>query len=67
MTNICSNSSQPEARICLDSAHVFTYDPSMRMGIEILHTFGTRFAQVHLSGIQDGSLHVPMTNQHVIE
>lgn len=56
----------PQARICLDAAHVFGYDPSMQQGIDILRHFGDRVAQLHVSGIE-GYSHVPMTDRHVEE
>jgi hypothetical protein len=47
----------PEARLCLDVAHVYTVDPSLVVGYEILDAYGDRLAEVHVSGIDEGCHH----------
>ena len=47
----------PEAALCLDVAHVWTNDRSLRLGFELLEAFGDRLRQVHLSGIEPDGRH----------
>jgi len=51
----------PEAGFCLDVAHVWTNDPTLRLGYELLDRFGDRLRQVHLSGIEPDGTHRPTT------
>jgi hypothetical protein len=47
----------PDARFCLDVAHVWTIDRSLAEGDRLLDAFEDRLAQVHLSGIDPGGQH----------
>jgi hypothetical protein len=51
----------PEARLCLDVAHAWTVDPSLRAGLEFLDAYPGRLAQLHVSGINPDGGHVPLT------
>jgi hypothetical protein len=52
----------PSASLCLDVAHVWTNDPTLRLGFELLDAFGDRLRQVHLSGIRADGAHRPTTS-----
>jgi sugar phosphate isomerase/epimerase len=47
----------PEAGFCLDVAHVWTNDPTLRLGHELLDAFGARLRQLHVSGIEPDGAH----------
>lgn len=49
----------PEAGFCLDVAHVWTNDPTLTLGRDLLDAFGERLRQVHLSGIEPDGAHRP--------
>jgi hypothetical protein len=51
----------PEVGFCLDVAHVWTVDPSLEAGQELLDAFGTRLRQLHVSGIEPDGGHRPTT------
>ena len=51
----------PEACLCLDVAHVWTNDPTMELGAELLDAFGDRLRQLHVSGIEPDGTHRPTT------
>jgi hypothetical protein len=51
----------PSAGFCLDVAHVWTNDRTLRLGFELLDAFGDRLRQVHLSGIEPDGTHRPTT------
>jgi len=51
----------PEAGFCLDVAHAFTNDSSLRLADELLDVFGNRLRQVHVSGIEPDGRHRPTT------
>jgi sugar phosphate isomerase/epimerase len=51
----------PEAGFCLDVAHVWTNDPSLALGHELLDAFGGRLRQLHISGIAPDGTHRPTT------
>jgi hypothetical protein len=51
----------PDAGFCLDVAHVWTNDPSLRLGHDLLDTFGERLRQLHVSGIGPDGTHRPTT------
>jgi hypothetical protein len=50
----------PEARFCLDVAHVKTVDPTMELGHALIDAFGDRLCEVHVSGIDADYNHVPL-------
>lgn len=50
-----------EARFCLDLAHVATIDPSMQLASDLLDAFGDRLAEVHVSSVDAGAHHIPLT------
>jgi sugar phosphate isomerase/epimerase len=52
----------PEAGFCLDLAHVWTNDRSLRHADVLLERFGDRLRQVHVSGIDADARHRPMTS-----
>jgi hypothetical protein len=51
----------PRAGFCLDVAHVWTNDPTLRLGHQLLDAFGDRLRQVHVSGIEPDGTHRPTT------
>jgi len=51
----------PDAGFCLDVAHVWTNDPSLALGHELLDAHGGRLRQVHVSGIEADGTHRPTT------
>lgn len=52
----------PEAAFCLDVAHVWTNDPSLALGHELLDRHGSRLRQLHVSGIEPDGTHRPTTD-----
>jgi sugar phosphate isomerase/epimerase len=50
-----------EAGFCLDVAHVWTNDPTLALGHELLEAFGDRLRQLHVSGIEPDGRHRPTT------
>lgn len=55
----------PEARFCLDLAHVTTVDSSMQLATDLLHAFAGRLAEVHVSSVDDGAHHVALTSADI--
>jgi len=53
----------PDAGFCLDVAHVWTCDRSLRLGLELLDAFGERLRQLHVSGIEPDGTHRPTTGE----
>ena len=51
----------PKAGLCLDVAHVWTNDPSLSLGHELLDALGGRLRQLHVSGIEADGTHRPTT------
>jgi hypothetical protein len=51
----------PKAGLCLDVAHVWTNDPSLSLGHELLDSLGGRLRQLHVSGIEADGTHRPTT------
>lgn len=51
----------PEASFCLDLAHAWQCDPSLREAVRLLHDFGERLAQVHVSQLDEHSRHVRLS------
>jgi hypothetical protein len=51
----------PEAGFCLDVAHVWTNDRSLRLGLDLIGAFGDRLRQLHVSGIDPDGVHRPTT------
>lgn len=51
----------PEAGFCLDVAHCWTNDPSLRLAHDLLDGFGPRLRQLHVSGIEPDGTHRPTT------
>jgi sugar phosphate isomerase/epimerase len=51
----------PDAGFCLDVAHVWTNDPTLGLGHELLDAFGDRLRQLHVSGIERDGAHRPTT------
>lgn len=47
----------PDAGFCLDVAHVWTVDATLRVGEELLEAFGGRLREVHVSGIEPDGQH----------
>jgi hypothetical protein len=52
----------PEAGFCLDVAHVWTNDRTLRLGHELIDEFGGRLRQLHVSGIEGDGTHRPTTS-----
>jgi hypothetical protein len=53
----------PSAGFCLDVAHVWTNDRTLRLGFELLEAFGARLRQLHVSGIDPNGEHRPTTDE----
>jgi sugar phosphate isomerase/epimerase len=51
----------PEAGFCLDVAHVWTNDPTLRLAHDLIDSFGQRLRQLHVSGIEPDGTHRPTT------
>jgi hypothetical protein len=51
----------PDAGFCLDVAHVWTNDPSLAVGHDLLDAFGDRLRELHVSGIEPDATHRPTT------
>jgi hypothetical protein len=51
----------PDAGFCLDVAHVWTNDPTLALGHELLDAHGGRLRQLHVSGIEADGTHRPTT------
>jgi hypothetical protein len=51
----------PDAGLCLDVAHVWTNDRTLRLGHELLDVLGGRLRQLHVSGIEEDGTHRPTT------
>jgi hypothetical protein len=51
----------PDSGFCLDVAHVWTNDPSLRLGHDLIDLFGHRLRQLHVSGIEPDGTHRPTT------
>lgn len=51
----------PEAGLCLDIAHVASVDPSLEEGHRILDRHGWRLRHLHVSSLDAGDRHVPLT------
>ena len=49
----------PDAGFCLDVAHVWTNDRTLKLGSDLLDTFEGRLRQVHVSGIEPDGTHRP--------
>jgi hypothetical protein len=47
----------PDAGFCLDVAHVWTNDRSLRLGHDLLDAFAGRLRQLHVSGIEPDGTH----------
>jgi sugar phosphate isomerase/epimerase len=53
----------PEAGFCLDVAHCWTSDPSLRLAHDLLDSFGDRLCQLHVSGIEPDGTHRATTRR----
>jgi hypothetical protein len=51
----------PDASFCLDLAHAGQCDPSMSETVRMLHDFGERLTQVHVSELDERSRHVRLS------
>ena len=51
----------PEARFCFDIGHARQVDPSMTEASLLLHAFGDRLAEVHISEVNTASRHDPIS------
>ena len=49
----------PDAGFCLDVAHVWTNDRTLKLGSDLLDAFEGRLRQVHVSGIEPDGTHRP--------
>lgn len=54
----------PEARLCFDVAHAWAVDDSLEEGSRILDRFAGRLRQVHISSLDAGQHHIPLTEEH---
>jgi hypothetical protein len=51
----------PHARLCFDLGHCRQVDPTMNEAYLILHAFGTRLKQLHVSEVNSRSTHDPLS------
>jgi hypothetical protein len=51
----------PNARFCFDIGHARQIDPTMTESALLLHTFGDRLAEVHISEVNTASRHDPIS------
>ncbi len=51
----------PESRLCFDIGHARQVDPTMVEARLILESFGDRLAQIHISEVNTGSRHDPLS------
>lgn len=51
----------PEARLCLDLAHIRQVDPTMSQAVELIDAMGSRIAQLHISDINGAGVHLPLS------
>ena len=56
----------PEARICFDIGHARQVDPTMTESALLLHAFGDRLAEVHISEVNTASRHDPISQNAVL-
>ena len=56
----------PNARFCMDLAHARQVDPSMTESFLMLKKFGNRLAQIHLSDINNRSIHEPLNFESIL-
>lgn len=54
----------PEAGFCLDVAHVWSLDPTMALGHELLDAFRLRLTHVHVSSVTPACVHVALSAAH---
>jgi hypothetical protein len=55
----------PGARFCFDVGHARQFDPSMTEASLLLHAFGDRLAEVHISEVNTASRHDPISQNAV--
>lgn len=55
----------PEARMCLDLAHVQQWDTTMTEAYLLLKTFSDRICQIHVSQLDSASRHYPMSGSAI--
>jgi hypothetical protein len=51
----------PQARLCLDLAHVHQFDRTMTEAYRILRSFGDRVCQLHVSELDSAGHHYPLS------
>jgi hypothetical protein len=54
----------PDAGFCLDVAHAWSIDPSMREGQLMLDRYASRLRELHVSSLRADGTHVPLTDDH---
>ena len=55
----------PAARFCFDIGHARQIDPSMTEARLLLHAFGDRLAEVHMSEVDTASRHHPISSNAI--
>lgn len=55
----------PDAQFCFDIGHARQVDPTMTVADELLHAFSDRFAELHISEVDEGCRHVAITRSAV--
>ncbi len=58
---ICVFEKLPQARLCLDLAHIRQVDPTMSQAAELISTMKSRIAQLHISDINGTGAHLPLS------
>lgn len=54
----------PDAGLCFDVAHAYAIDPTLAEGHRILDRFGDRLRHLHVSALDPGHHHVPLSQAH---
>src|SRR4051794_13140899 len=54
----------PDAGFCFDVAHAWSVDPTMEAGEQLLDALAARLRHVHVSSLDGGGHHVPLTPEH---
>jgi hypothetical protein len=55
----------PQARFCLDVAHVKSVDATIELGHDLLDAFGERLGELHVSGIDADCNHIALAHADV--
>lgn len=57
----------PEAGFCLDLGHARQVDPTMKLALRMLHMFGHRLRQIHISDVDKSGTHRRLSLEPIID